>query len=161
MTPFIVCVCLLLTTAVVFYVFYLPGTPQLCSAVTVVKPVSLPIVIATVTGFVKAVRLTPRPSALKVKLLLPSGVMRTSRFTPLITPSNSNLPFLFMENDTGGISTQNVPICSATCSETGLIPLVLAARVKCPVNSKPVCSVTSRLAEKPENIPASTSFATA
>jgi hypothetical protein len=29
MTPFIVCVCLLLTTAVVFYVFYLPGTLKL------------------------------------------------------------------------------------------------------------------------------------
>jgi hypothetical protein len=29
MTPFIICVCLLFTAAVVFYVFYLPGTLKL------------------------------------------------------------------------------------------------------------------------------------
>jgi hypothetical protein len=46
---------------------------------------------------------------------LPSGTICTSKFTSLMTPSNSNLLLGSCSNKPAGIVTENVPICRIRC----------------------------------------------
>ena len=55
------------------------------SALTVVRPMSIPIVSPTVTGFVRHTKSTPLPSAMSVKMLLPIETICTSKRTSLMT----------------------------------------------------------------------------
>jgi hypothetical protein len=88
------------------------------------------MVRTTVTGLVSPVKSTPAPFILKVKMLFPRGTIWASKLTPLMVPSNENLPVGFSLNEPVGIVTEKVPICKVTSSVTGLVSLVFLARVK-------------------------------
>src|SRR5262249_42490084 len=100
------------------------------TGVTVVVPLSLPIVSVIVSGLL-TVRLTFRASTAKKYLLALASVIDTTNCTLSIMPIKSKTPGPLVETkEPGGIVILKLPIWSVTGSVGGFIPLLLAPRVK-------------------------------
>ncbi len=98
-------------------------------AVTVVVPVSSPIMSPTVTGLTVPLKLAPVTWALNVKVLLPWGEMWTCTAATPMSPKKTK-PWEFRWNEPAGMVIDEVPTRMVTGSVNGAMPSLPAPSVK-------------------------------